>query len=154
MILFTEFNDVIHPEYFPGTVPARYRANTDDFSCLPQLERLLREFPLLQIVISSTWRLRRSLEELRTFFSPDIAERIIGITPELPSMPYRRQREIETWIAQHAPGQPWVALDNDRRLYDPSRPNVFFTDALVGLDLDTARRFHQWISTHLKQEQS
>jgi hypothetical protein len=69
-------------------------------------------------------------------------------------MPYRRQREIETWIAQHASGELWVAIDNNRKLYDPQCSNVFFTDTLVGLDFDTAGRFRHWISIHLEQEQS
>ena len=51
MILFLDFDGVLHPEgedhIFKGGV---------DFCFLPRLEALLREFPQVKIVISSSWR--------------------------------------------------------------------------------------------------
>ncbi|MFZ3000646.1 MAG: HAD domain-containing protein [Undibacterium umbellatum] len=48
MILFLDFDGVLHPE------PCYDK--TQLFSCLPRLEAILRDFPTVQIVISSTWR--------------------------------------------------------------------------------------------------
>ncbi|MBC3871856.1 HAD domain-containing protein [Undibacterium oligocarboniphilum] len=73
MILFLDFDGFLHPE------PCY-----DDkqlFCCLPRLENVLRDFQIVQTVISSTWREKRSLDELKVFFAADIAPRIIGATP-------------------------------------------------------------------------
>lgn len=78
----------------------------------------MRDYPLVEIVISSTWRTQFSLAVLQAWFSPDIAARIIGVTPSIPSVdnkyiPARREREIRSWLEtagrEH---EPWLALDD------------------------------------------
>lgn len=151
MILFLDFDGVLHPEFIPGESPGRYRVNQEHFSCLPQFEAILLEFAELRVVISSTWRLRRSLEDLRLFFSPELRYRIVGATPELTNIACgRRQREIEAWMADNAPGECWIAVDDWPPLFDQVCDNVFFTETLTGLDHEAAYRLKQWINERMK----
>ncbi|WCT24267.1 HAD domain-containing protein [Acidovorax temperans] len=51
-ILFLDFDGVLHPEHCH---------ESKHFCCLPVLEDALRQAPEWQVVISSTWRLQKSL---------------------------------------------------------------------------------------------
>ena len=105
MILFLDFDGVLH------TIQA---TESEGFAHVPALEAVLREFPSVQIVISSSWRYHENLEQLRLRFSPDIAARIIGVTPALePSwQEYARFLEISAWIEQNDYCGDWLALDD------------------------------------------
>ena len=113
MILFLDFDGVLHPQYEDQPVPADVA-----FCHLPQFEAVIREFPAVEIVISSTWREQFSLANLRSRFSPDIASRIIGTTllakdQVTPRLVERREWEIVTWLTvQGRSNEPWIALDD------------------------------------------
>ena len=51
LILFLDFDGVLHPEGEDHILNGGA-----DFCFLPRLEALLREFPWVKIVISSSWR--------------------------------------------------------------------------------------------------
>lgn len=76
MILFLDFDGVLHPEgeYHIHNVGA-------DFCFLPRLDTLLREFSFVKIVISSSWREQLHYKTLLKPFSSDIRYRILGATP-------------------------------------------------------------------------
>lgn len=135
MILFLDFDGVLHPDGFKYPMKDfRY------FHLLPRLESLLRLHPHVRVVISSLWRLRMELPQLREIFSPDIRDRVIDITP----LPLRfddavyildfRGREIVRWLeANGGIDQPWVALDDAPFLHHldhlvPCRSLVGFND--------------------------
>ncbi|MFD2270984.1 HAD domain-containing protein [Undibacterium arcticum] len=59
MILFLDFDGVLHPD--PCDEGER-------FSRLPAFEALMRDFPAVEIVVSSSWRVARTLDDLRAFF--------------------------------------------------------------------------------------
>ena len=134
MILFLDFDGVLHPE------PCHDGAQL--FCRLPLLESLLREFPEVVIVVSSTWRGTRTVEALRALFSDDIGRRVIGATPSWRDLPelvemigYQRQAEIEGWLRQAGiPWEKWVALDDKPWLYRPFLPNLVHCDRTVGVD--------------------
>jgi len=113
MILFLDFDGVLHPEHDGEPTPA-----DQAFCHLPQFEAVMRDFPLVEIVISSMWRYQFSLDELRARFSPDIAVRIIGktaLTERIADkyLPARREGEILDWLAATGcTDSPWVALDD------------------------------------------
>lgn len=111
MILFLDFDGTTHP------IPCKDR---DFFSCLPRLENVLRDYPQVQIVISSLWRCDQPLEQLRGYFSEDMRPRVIDTTPWITEydvkgfflVAHTRHAEILEWIAQHDYNGPWVALDD------------------------------------------
>jgi hypothetical protein len=113
MILFLDFDGVLHPAHDGEPTPAE-----EVFCNLPRFESVMRDYQQVEIVISSMWRYQFSLAELCARFSPDIASRIIGATLlyeriEGKYLSARREGELLDWLA--AAGrlyEPWVALDD------------------------------------------
>lgn len=143
MILFLDFDGVLHPE------PCYDEKSL--FCCLPRIESVLRDFPEVLVVISSTWREKRSLSELKSFFSADISNRIIGTTPSWKDCPdlfevigYQRQTEVEAWLRESdEPWQSWIAIDDKAFLFKPFLPNLVKTDSSVGFDEFSERELRQ-----------
>jgi hypothetical protein len=125
-VLFVDFDGVLHP----------LNCEQEElFTCVPLLEAVLRDFPEVRVVVSSSWREVRSLRELRGFFSADVAERIVDKTPSLPWREGRPFREAEcaAWIAAHAPGARWLALDDDPALFGDGAACLMLLDPECGL---------------------
>lgn len=117
--LFLDFDGVLHPE----------NAYESALFCrMASLETVLRDFSEVEIVISSTWRLRRSLPELKAYLSVELAGRVVGVTPvfsELQDVPdrllgYARHAKCWTWQRHHRQSSnTWVALDDRPYLFRP-----------------------------------
>lgn len=133
MILFLDFDGVLHPA-------VNYDA-TQLLSKLPMLETVLRHCPDVAVVISSTWRETRTLGELQSLFSDDIAPRIIGVTPQWRNIQsadtygtYVRQAEIEAWLQSAGQAwQQWLAVDDQPHLFRPFCKNLMATNPATGL---------------------
>lgn len=147
MILFLDFDGVLHPE------PCYEDENL--FCRRAQLENILRDFPSVEIVISSNWRDTRTLEELQAFFSDDIAKRIIGVTPDWRDLrelhdvigTYPRHIEIEGWRRQSGRvWEPWVALDDRAYWFRPFLENLIRCDPAVGIDDQIAAKLRKKLS--------
>lgn len=136
MILFLDIDGVLHP-FFP-------RADLPDeenqyFSYLPRLETVIREFPELQIVISSDWRNSHSLDELREFFAADIRSRIVGVTPKLERgagdwTGCREHEAMAYFAASHDKSTLWLALDDDEPNWLPNSPLVLCQDGFRDIE--------------------
>lgn len=132
MIVFLDFDGVLHPESVDSKNLLLCR--------LPLVEEVLREFPQVDIVISSTWRLDWSdpsvaTVEMRKHFSPDIAQRVVGVTPHHRDLDWKqapdglhlwtRQWECEMWLrANRPPGTLWLALDDRPYWFRPFSKNL------------------------------
>lgn len=139
MILFLDFDGVVHPEPCYGK---------DTFRSLPLIEAVLREFPGVEIVISSTWRLTWKYEEesilqMRKHFSEDIALRVVGVTPDFHYLErdtapdglsnYQREWECLAWLRTHRHAwTPWLALDDRQYWFKPFTPNLMQTNYKTG----------------------
>lgn len=134
MILFLDFDGVLHPEGEDHVLNGGA-----DFCFLPHLETLLRGFPSVKIVISSSWREQLLYKTLLKPFSSDIRDRILGATPHsgfgLPP-PYRkREGEILAWLQLHdAVDEPWVALDDAYWQFDRCKDHLVLCGSFVGFD--------------------
>lgn len=127
MILFLDFDGVLHPFDCPHGL----------FTLLPEFERVMRDFPGVDIVISSSWREAHTLGELRALFSPDIAQRIIGATPILYDRDHEpvRETEIRAWLRDAGrETEPWVAIDDFEWFFSPGCANLVLTDTRTGFD--------------------
>lgn len=128
-ILFLDFDGVTHPE---GCRAA------DLFCRLPLIESVLLRHPHVQIVVSSSWRETRPLEELRQRFRPELRERVVGCTPLArqdpcePAMRHVRETECRAWLRAHRPDAPWIALDDNPLLFQQGCPNLLAIDGRVG----------------------
>lgn len=83
------------------------------------------------IVISSSWRVGRTVHELRSMFlknDPHFpTSRIIDVTPRMPLEP--RGREIQEWIRTNGPVTSYVILDDDGDML-PGQPFVQTNNAI------------------------
>jgi hypothetical protein len=127
-VLLLDFDGVTHPI---GGQPGA----TLPFVYLPALEDLVRKWADVHIVISSSWREHHTLEELREFFSEDLRQRVIGVTPLIQCEAGRgqRQKECHAWLRLNAPEAAWIAIDDEALHYDESSDPVVICDPLKGL---------------------
>lgn len=129
MLLFLDFDGVLHP-----------RATKNLLVHIPRIEGVLRDFPHVQVVISSSWREETHPHEIQSMFSEDLRHRIIGTTPlidiEYPPGPTgSREEEIRIFMAQpEFSGMQWLALDDEAPLFTPGCPNLILCNSLTGLD--------------------
>jgi hypothetical protein len=131
MLIFLDFDGVLRRDGAP-----LYRLEPD---LLSRFESVLRALPHADVVIASSWREAFGLAELRAHFSPDIAARIIGVTPIARERgEHDRHREVSAFLrrARHA-GHAWVALDDDAENY-PVRENVRILSPTTGFDAAAA----------------
>ncbi|NJA90137.1 hypothetical protein HCX48_13030 [Rhodocyclus tenuis] len=147
MILFLDFDGVLHPQYEGQAAPADVA-----FCHLPRFEAVMRDFPDVEIVISSSWREHLPLDALRARFSLDIAARISGTT-ELPvyvtepPLIERREWEIVSWlIAQGRQDEPWIALDDAVWQFKEHRQRVVSCLWYVGMDDATEAALREELS--------
>jgi len=128
MILFLDIDGVLH----------EISRSRGVLVFLPDFERIMRDFPDVDIVISSAWRQVHSLPELRTFFNQDIAARIIDFTPIIGGpidYDYSRETEILTWIRENGREyERWVALDDCAEYFSYRCPNLIVVDGDRGLN--------------------
>ncbi|WP_391564247.1 HAD domain-containing protein [Pseudomonas mandelii] len=84
------------------------------FAYLPRLSAVLRNYPHTYVVISSTWRVNRTLKELKALFPLDLQDRIIGSTPILDDSlrPGGREAEASSWLDLHPEHSSWIAVDD------------------------------------------
>jgi hypothetical protein len=92
MILFLDFDGVLHPQYEDQPVPADVA-----FCHLARFEAVKREYPNVEIVLNSTWQEQFSLDELRAWFSADMAARITGTTFVQEQLASPRMVELREW---------------------------------------------------------
>lgn len=139
MLLFLDFDGVLHPEYDGMSVPPEVA-----FRHLPRFEAVMRDFHAVEVVISSMWRYHYSLDGLKTHFSPDIAARIIGTTPliereEGKYLPDRREGEILKWLAENGrEHEDWIAVDDAAWQFPKHRNRVIGCVHVYGLDDEAA----------------
>jgi len=118
-----------------------------DQDCTESFESAVRLLPDIKIVITSTWRLAVSLKEMRSFFSPAIAERIVGITPEIfsPSVSARYE-EIQQYLNENQVDQEfWVAIDDDPEGFPPNAPLVQ-TDPNEGFNATSKHKLWRFVA--------
>jgi hypothetical protein len=101
---------------------------------------VLRDFSQAQIIISSTWRDTRTLGELQNLFAPDVALRVVGVTPawrelEVTVYRYQRQAEVEAWLkVNRSPWDRFAVLDDRAWLFSPFYAPLLKCNPATGLD--------------------
>ena len=134
-ILALDFDGVTHPD---GCFAANF------FCRLPAIEQVVREFPEVALVISSSWRNHNLMEDLVKHFAADMHRRILGTTPNMVKHPsywrpnqigrqYPRQFEIELWRDESGRwGDRWLAIDDRPEWFAPGCHNLLVTNPATG----------------------
>lgn len=142
MILFLDFDGVLHPETALST--------RVDFQHLPLLWKILRAVPEVEVVFATSWRNSHTLDELvaivTTGGGEDLARRFIGVNPvvdkasrEQGDLGHRREECLQ-WIDNNRSRFPiwkkeipWIALDDIALWYGLPCFNLHMTDYKTGL---------------------
>lgn len=118
VVLFLDFDGVLH-HFFP--LADSSDEGNQHFAFAPNFEHAVRACEReVEIVISSTWRKAYSLDEIKQNFPPDIAAKIVGVTPimGLGNTRGSRQLEVQAWLDEHRPHSQWVGVDDMPDLYE------------------------------------
>jgi len=145
MLLFLDFDGVLHGYGEPA------------FLHNPKLENLLLEFPEVEVVFSTSWRLLFSLDQLRLRFSEPLRHRFIGVLPDLsrpdPDEPHYsrdlRYYEIQAFFARkpELSGRPWRALEDEERHFPKDCPNVVWCEPSQGLGTPgVVKKLYEWLN--------
>ncbi len=134
-ILFLDFDGVLHPNCC---------APTDCFCLLPPLVETITPFDV-DVVISSTWRFRRSLRWLKKLFPPSFRDRIIGTTGEPFPGTYARWKEIQEYLRDH-PAADWRALDDFDFEFPPDCRELIHCEGYRGCQSAELNRLADWLS--------
>jgi HAD domain in Swiss Army Knife RNA repair proteins len=110
-----------------------------------QVDQLLRRFPSVRVVLTTSARHYASLEELAQPFAADVRSHIIDVTPSARVLGVggelgERQLECEAWLQlNNAEGAPWLAADDMEAYYRPRCEQLCLVGQ-AGLDKDCAER--------------
>ncbi len=136
-----------------GKVPDHYRPfRSDEFCpiCVSNLIDIVEKFDDLRIVVSSTWRIGTTVEELQTLLG-NIGipkERVIGKTPIMSGK--ERGNEIYDWLQENKHTQTKYAVLDDDSDMTMVWDCFFQTDNYVGLDYRVAEK----VINHFKEDNS
>lgn len=134
-IVFLDFDGVLHPE---GCASRHHGMHAD------ALAQVLLKTDA-RVVVSSTWRLTRSISALKSSMGAALGSLVLGKTPvysdldlaQLPSKlhAYQRHTECVAWMRKHhANPDAWLALDDRPYIFYPFCPNLVVCNARTGLD--------------------
>ena len=135
LLIFLDFDGVLRR--------SEARIHRFEEPLLAAFETAVRRIPGAQIVITSSWRESIGLPALRKLFSPDVAERIVGVVPFGNE---GRYGEILAYREQTGTlGDRWVVVDDDPYGYPPDTPLVL-VDPKRGFGPDDAQRLRGWFT--------
>lgn len=140
MILFLDFDGVLHPD----PCPDRERL----FENAQRLSAVVEAFPELGVVLSTSWRVNRPFVDLLLPLPRALRNRVLGVTPSFsqfecpPALaPYPRHAECVQWLREQQLDQgPWFALDDRTGWFAPYCENLIECHPERGLDEAVAAR--------------
>lgn len=115
-LIFLDIDGVMHSvDRVQATCTSTETAYTDDrlFEYLPVLGRILDQCPDISVIISSSWRHTRTLQDLQGFFGK-WGHRVIGTTSSAGAtvaMPVNRFHECRV-TAEHFGAADWIIVDD------------------------------------------
>ncbi|WP_459568224.1 HAD domain-containing protein [Cupriavidus sp. 8B] len=151
MILFLDYDGVLHPDaaYLVNGRPELH-ADGELFMWAPVLEGILRPYPDVRIVLSTSWVRVLGFSRARDYLSPELRARVIGATwhsamrrhseashrvDESWFNALSRYEQIARYIVRGGPrAANWIAVDDDADGWDERlRNRLVKTDEELGL---------------------
>lgn len=136
VVLFLDFDGVFH--YF-WPEPEASDAENSFFYFVPAFETVIRQFTDqidIKLVISSTWRMNKTFDQLKAPFSKDIQALIIGITPNHDdNSEGSRLRECQQWISLNNYHGDWFGIDDNSDIWNHHQNLIFCDNGLKTKEL-------------------
>ncbi|CAN1210862.1 FCP1-like y domain-containing protein [Tumidithrix helvetica PCC 7403] len=150
MFIFLDIDGVLIPDRLFDISMPKVDMTKFDSTCRMEFENVLRCYPKILIVISSSWREVFPFEVIPPLFSPDIAQRVVGATPfleDLTVIQFFRHQEVLAYLRQNqAVNSPWVAVDDIPEHYPPGTA-VVATDPSIGFDRIAAKALSEYLAS-------
>lgn len=145
-VIFLDFDGVLNSEEFMrrqwadrqmGKVTFMHRHSCEISPEMARRVLAICEQADAKIVISSTWRLLHSLQEIKAMLIeigvPALAERIIDRTPNPRRGRSMRGDEIAMWLRGAPEVTGYVIIDDDSDMLNSQRPRFVQTDWTTGI---------------------
>ena len=136
-ILFLDFDGVLHPT--SATPEELFTKSNELMKCL------LPFCHDCKIIISSSWRLHYSINELRELISPELDEMIDGKTGDPFIGQWPRYNEIKEYLKLHSPFANWRALDDSFLEFPPDCPELIKCNPNTGLSNNELLQLQRWL---------
>lgn len=142
-ILFLDFDGVLHPEVF----------GAKEFSCAQFLEEALQPLPLIQIILSTSWKYDHSFSEMCDALPEGLRSRVVGQTVSLEKgmHPLGREKEIRATMEQF-PGRAWIALDDWALGFREDTEQLFLVNKETGFTKNNAKELQERIQALLDKQ--
>lgn len=146
-VIFLDFDGVLNPGKHAARLHKLWKQgkakSRDEYGQLFNehcvfLAEVLVDTTEAKVVISSTWRKRLSLEQLRDMFKVrGITIDIYDVTPSLNTI---RGEEIECWLLEHDEVESYVIIDDNSDMLPEQKPHFIQCSSKTGLTLDLASK--------------
>lgn len=157
MLLFLDYDGVLHPDaaYLIGGRPV-LKAEGELFMWAPVLVELLRPYPELKIVLSTSWVRVLGFGKARDYLPPELRSQVIGGTwhSAIGRHAEGAHRTYSSWFVESSRYQQiaryvsraggrasnWLAIDDDSEGWaDAQRTRLIETDGDAGLSSPLAQ---------------
>lgn len=140
LYFFVDFDGVVHTH------------NGRRFSLVENLAKVVRKFPEMKIVFSTSWREHATLEFLKNFFPEDIQHQCVGMTPWIrENIHHVRYHEIQQYLKENNIKNPWLAIDDLAILFPQNCENLFLVNGREGVTKPTAKLLEKRIKEIIQQ---
>ncbi len=137
LTLFLDFDGVLNNRIFAEKQrenPKEYIGKTFDSANLKELSRLCKSLSIDSIVVTSTWRIGKSIESLREMLARDGFDRselIYDKTDDSTAGRQSRYEEIKDWLEIHG-DRPYLIID-DNDIGCINEPRFYRVNSMEGL---------------------
>jgi hypothetical protein len=136
-IIFLDFDGVLHPT---SAGPEELFIKSNEL-----MECLLPFRHDCKIIISSSWRLHYSINELKELISPELGEMIDGKTGDAFIGQWPRYNEIKEYLKLYSPFANWRALDDSFLEFPPDCPELIKCNPNTGLSNNELLQLQRWL---------
>jgi hypothetical protein len=110
----------------------------------PALDEAIGESPL-RIVIASSWRFHRELDEIVTWLPASMGEQVVGTTGEAVPGRWPRYNEIRQWLSANESAAAWRALDDAVFEFPEGCPELIACNPRHGFEPEQAQSLRPWL---------
>lgn len=138
ILLFLDFDGVLHP----SSGHAHFKED-----CMSALSSIITKHPEIRIVITSSWREEKTVDELKVLLGKAMGERVLGVTPVIdePFMHNVRYHEVLSYLKRNSlPNASWFAIDDEPGSY-PDHAHVILTDRRKGFTEDNGSQLDEMV---------
>lgn len=137
--LFLDFDGVLHTH------------SGKRFSLVNDFAKVIKKFPQVKIVFSTSWREYATVEFLSSYLPEEIQEQCVGMTPWFKGdIKHIRYQEIQKYLQDNNIQESWIAVDDLAVLFPPNCENLFLVNGREGITKPTAKLLEKRIKALLK----